>query len=349
MDCWKPVKIQNKGYSNVIDELNHIHARRNSPYYFLYGDLDSQQEYYELLQQITPEYIYVPCRKCPACLKKRSIEWTGRLVRETEFWFNHGCNVLFCTFTYSNKYIKSAQKNYRKDLAKLFDGLRSKYRRSIRHWCIPELGDEKGRFHIHALLFDPPSELAPDSHFHYSKNGALMGSNKIFKSLWHKGINDVGFLKEVKGAIYMVNYLTKSSEYTLKHNDNLPFKGGIVCSNKLGFLDIDENDIVEQINATRTPMYSIGPFSYAYPYSLIRKYTLPLQQRYLSFFNSLTRYSLGGEWSYNGKRYYGYNDYIKSLHSAVSVTAYAKVLKNESSFDNSTIRENINFDFEDLI
>ena len=339
----------NKGYVNVLNELTRIDARRNSPTYYLYGDLDSQQEYYEMLLSVTPEFMYVPCRKCPACLKKRSNELSGRLTRECEFWINHGCKIMFCTFTYSPEFIDSAPTTYKNDLAVLFDSLRSRYRRSIRHWCIPELGEKKGRFHIHALLFDVPDDLGPDAHFHYSKNGALHGSNKVFDKLWSKGVNDVGFLREIKGAIYMAGYLTKSDEKNLKHNNGLPFKGGIVCSNKIGFLDVDKNDIIDQVNKGLTPIYKIGPFTFCYPQSLVRKYTLPLQQRYVSFMNSLKRYVLGGEWIFHKNHYLTYTDYSSAVQNAVGGSAYKKCIEVVKVYNPSYgLNSNTNFDIEEF-
>lgn len=353
MDCWKPVRIYNKGYANVIKALTNLDKVQDNPlltddYYPIYLDKDIQnlREHYELLLELTPEYIYAPCRKCPPCLKKRSNEWNGRLIREVEYWFRQNKKVLFCTLSYKN--VRGARKHYKKDLALFFDRMRSKYRRSIRHWCIPELGEKNGRFHIHALLFDCSDDFAPDSHFHRSKNGAVMGSNSIIKKLWSKGIVDVGFLKEVKGASYMVTYLTKITESSLRANDGIPFKGGIVCSNKLGYLDYDEKEMFELARLGKTPIYKIGNYSFAYSYSLLRKYLNPLKLRYISFINSLKRDSSGGQWIFHKQYYSSYSEYKEKIESTIRGTYYSKVLDDQPDWKNSII-ENKNFYFEDLI
>lgn len=360
MDCWNPIRIYNKGYTNALAQLNNIRKLQDNPYAYRLGsanhryvytddDLKRLYDYYSMLVEMTPTYVYAPCRKCPACLRKRSMEWTGRLIRECEYQWSLGNKVLFCTFTYSDRYIKAASFRYKQHLAKLFDKLRSKYRRSIRHWCIPELGENTARFHVHALLFDPPDDFAPDGHYHRSKNGALMGSNSHLKKLWRFGINDVGYLKEVKGAVYLVNYLTKITDKSLQANNGIPFKGGIVCSNKIGFLEFDDKELFDKARRGLPLTYSVGSFDYQYPYILQRKLLNPLKLRYVSLNGTLKRYSLGGEFIFNKRYYSDYMDYRSAVTVGVGNTRYANVLLPPRFYNNYDIKINCNFDFEDLI
>lgn len=361
MDCWSPVRIYNKGYTNVKKQLNNLYSLRDNPYKYVFGSsnhgaiytperLADLIDYYEVLLELTPSFVYAPCRKCPACLRKRSHEWKGRLIRECEYWRSSGVKILFCTFTYSDRYYKSASLKYKEHLAKFFDKFRSKYRRSLRHWCIPELGETTGRFHVHALLFDVPDDFAPDSHFHRSKNGAIMGSNKVIKKLWPYGINDVGFLKQLGGVTYLVGYLTKITDASLKANEGIPFKGGIVCSNKIGFLDYDEKQLFNMASKGESLSYEIGGYKFPYSYSLIRKVLNPIKLRYVSFINSLKSYYNGGEFVFN-KRYYAvYQDYRDALVSAVSTTTYKKSLYQHSiDYSNYDIKVYENFYYDDLI
>lgn len=347
MDCWYPVQIKNKGYEELSKKVAVLRRISETGEYddcFRVGFCHNLGSL-ELLLSLTPEYVFVPCRKCPSCLKKRSREWAGRLLREFLYWDSRGRKTLFVTLTYTQKYIKYARKNYKKDLAEFFDKLRSKYRRSFRHWCIPELGEDTGRFHIHALIFDVPDEFAPDSHFHRSKNGALMGSNVIIRERWCKGIVDVGFLKEGKGAIYMSTYLTKITEASLVANDGIPFKGGIVCSNKLGFLDVGDSDldsVIKDVYSGGSLMYNIGPWKFAYPYSWLKKYLTPTLLRYSSYNNSLKRYFKGGDFVFHQTYYKTYLEYQTALLTAVSGTRYY----HKPVVYNNSIAENKFFDFE---
>lgn len=333
------IELQDKSLKYALGEANHR---------FMYSDSDLRKlrEHYELLLELTPRYIDAPCRKCPACLKKRENEWRGRLLRETDYWFSQNKKVLFVTLSYKN--VNGARSHYKHDLAVFFDKLRSKFRRSIRHWCIPELGENTGRFHIHALLFDVPDELAPDSHFHRSKNGAIMGSNAIIKECWSKGIVDVGFLKEYSGASYVVSYLTKFTDAQLKANNGLPFKGGIVSSNKMGFLSYDEKKMFDDVRKCLSPTYFICGFIYSLPMTLLRRYLNPIKLRYVSFNNDLKRQFAGGRYVYNKKHYDNPYDYMAVLRTAVGATAYSHTL-HSSYKDVNSIQQNEFFDFEDLI
>lgn len=350
MDCWHPLELPNKGYNDLRNKVAQLErVMKNYEFYPLYWDVDvySLHDKLSTLLDYTPEFIKCPCRKCPPCLKKRSNEWSGRLMREALYWLGLDKKCLFVTLSYSPKYIKSARRTYKEDLAKFFDRLRSKYRRNIRHWCIPELGEKSGRFHIHALLFDVPDDFAPDSHFHRSKNGAVMGSNKIISERWRKGIVDVGFLKHPRGANYMVSYLTKISEASLKANNGFMFKGGIVCSNKIGFLNSDEAEVlkvVEQVQHGINAHYQIGSFRFSYPLSWLNKNITPLLLRYSSYNNSLVRYFKGGDFVFHQKYYSTYSEYRSVLNSALRGTQYYYLPQRLSN----SIDINELFDFENI-
>lgn len=352
MDCWHPLELRNKGFDDLVKKVLNLHRVVESPQNFpLFNNVNvlSMLDKYTTLLEVTPEYIKVPCRKCPPCLKKRSSEWSGRLLRETLYWFNRNKKVLFCTFTYDRKYINSARKSYKNDIAIMFDKLRSKYRRNLRHWCIPELGEKNGRFHVHALIFDVPDIFAPDSHLHRSKNGAIHGSNKIIKEMWSKGLVDVGFLKEVKGANYMVSYLTKISESSLKANNGFIFKGGIVCSNKIGFLEMSEDEIckvVTQIQRLENPHYDIGNLTFSYPLSWLQKYISPFGLRNASYTNSLRRLSKGGDFVFHKEYFKTYEEYkLRQSLSLANVVYYHKPIY----YRLNTLLNNSNFEFENLI
>lgn len=255
------------------------------------GTYDNYEYMYEGLESLVDAFIFVPCRKCPACLRNRSFEWKSRLVREYNYWHVQQKRTLFVTLTYDEKYIKCV--DFNKDLALLFDRLRSKFRRNIRHFCISELGEKKGRFHIHALFFDPPPELAPDSHFHLSKNGALMGSNSILRERWQKGIVDVGFVKDVRAISYVADYLSKAQPS--KHNEE--FISPINSSNGLGFLDVDSFEIDrirESVCNFKLPTFRLFGRDYTYPSCVLRKY-LDFFERYaLSVASRLKQVARGG-------------------------------------------------------
>lgn len=267
--------------------------------------------------KVTSPYIYAPCRRCPACLRRRSFEWRGRLIREYEYWKMQGKKTAFITLTFDSNSVNDAQAQYKGLVAEFFDRLRSKFRRSIRHYIISELGEKKGRFHIHGLLFDPPEELAPDSHFHRSKSGALHGSNAILKERWQYGIVDIGFVKSLKACAYVANYVGKMKP--TKQGDI--YVSTIICSNGLGIQDISLQE-VERIRQTikqgNIPYYTIGGRDYSYPYTLLRKYLYEHERMELSRLCGLKSMRDGGSFVINGKRFDNFDLYKKSVDAYLS-------------------------------
>lgn len=311
MNCLRPITIPNPRYTQLLTKINWLNSLVADVFHGVCPSSNTpnllDEAYLEL--SLTDQEVIVPCRRCVNCLKMRSNEWAGRLSREYMSTLDRGCRVLFVTLTYSPEHYHDCMHTYRSDLAHLFDSLRSRFRRSVRHWCIGELGEKRKRFHIHCLFFDPPLELAPDSHFHRSKNGALMGSNSILKSRWGKGIVDVGFCKSVSACPYVAGYLVKGAAEG--------FFCPIVSSNSLGFSDFSDSELVEmrsKIRSLRPLFYSVGgSFQYSYPYSLIRKYIDPADRcamRYVSFLRNVSR---GGFFVLGGNFYFDKDSYMSAV------------------------------------
>lgn len=264
MNCYHPVLMRNPRYLQLSTKI--VRSLANPDSFSQDYATDANEEFV-----ITKPYIYAPCRRCPACLKLRSLEWQGRLIREYEYQRSLGKRTLFVTLTYDNVSIKHAMATYKKDIARFFDRMRSKYRRSIRHYVVAELGDKKGRFHCHALLFDAPENLRPVDHFRRTKAGILCGSNPILRERWSHGIVECSWLKGASGAAYVAKYVSKQKPNKYVRD----FFGSIICSNGLGTNDISSFEIGKVRQSIRQgvlPYYYAGGRQYSYPYSVLRKY-----------------------------------------------------------------------------
>ena len=100
--------------------------------------------------------------------------------------------------------------------------LRKKYGIKLTHWCITELGSEKGRIHIHGIFF-----IKENQDIKYIKD-------KI-KREWDFGWNYLGYVDQGK----TINYVTK---YMLKENENFKeFKPKVLTSQKIGIGFIERN------------------------------------------------------------------------------------------------------------
>lgn len=84
------------------------------------------------------------CRKCKACLARRSREWTARARHE---WFSHQ-KVWWITLTY-----RGSVPMFYKEVQKWLKRVRATTPSSMRYMISEETGERRGRLHWHVLLF----------------------------------------------------------------------------------------------------------------------------------------------------------------------------------------------------
>lgn len=327
MNCYHPILLPNPRYLQLNTNLSRCYSSD------CWSEKKLSTSYIEA--EVTSPYIYAPCRRCPACLRNRSLEWRGRLVREFEYHFSLGRKTLFCTLTYDNENITGAIARYKRDVAIFFDRLRSKYRRSIPHFCVAELGEKKGRFHIHMLLFDAPESLRPNRHLKRTKTGILHGSNDILRERWSHGLVDCSWLKGVAGAVYVSKYV---SEFNPARN-GVPFFSPIIVSNGLGFKDFDSfeyNKMISAIDSGNLPYYKAGGREYSYPYVILRKYLHKVDLMEISRISALNTSLLAGCFTFKGTHYRNYEEYRNVVDSFLHGVTYNKTFENFSSIMSGT-------------
>ena len=172
-------------------------------------------------------YIEIPCGECKECKKKRKEMWRLRIENE----LLDSKSAIFFTGTFSDEAIENIKKQYgvkeENDIAtkanRLFlERLRKKHNIKLTHWCITELGSEKGRIHIHGIFF-----IKENQDIKYIKD-------KI-KREWDFGWNYLGYVDQGK----TINYITK---YMLKENEKFKkFKPKVLASQKIGIGFIERN------------------------------------------------------------------------------------------------------------
>lgn len=94
---------------------------------------------------------------------------------------------------------------------------RKKTGKSVRHWFITELGEKKGRIHLHGIWW---------------------GDTELLQK-WQYGFVYVGTFVSEKTIFYITKYMLKDNEYDLN------FRGKILCSAGLG------KGYLERIDAKR--------------------------------------------------------------------------------------------------
>lgn len=162
-------------------------------------------------------YIQADCGKCYECRQKKARQWCIRI--NEEFKYN---KCYFITLTLSPNTVEELTgetmlknlKGQENDLAKyclrhMLERVRKETGKSLRHWCVTELGEENDRIHIHGIFIGE-------------------GSDKLVRKHWKYGFVFVGNYTTLRTARYITKYMTKTD---VRHDW---FEGKVLCSAGIG-------------------------------------------------------------------------------------------------------------------
>ena len=138
------------------------------------------------------EFVPVSCGKCIECRKKRRREWMVRLSEELR---GGGNPPLFVTLTISPEQMERVPYKNSNDTAKVFvkwfrENVRKKTGKSPKHYFVTELGENKGRIHLH---------------------GFVWANEEIVRKCWIYGFIHIGTFVNEKSINYMTKYMLKES------------------------------------------------------------------------------------------------------------------------------------------
>ena len=175
------------------------------------------------------KYVPVSCGKCIECRKRKQREWVVRLSEELR---SHPEGAQFVTLTMEPealRELKCLSEEKSNDIAtkavrRFLERVRKETGKSIRHWMITELGEKKGRIHLHGIVW---------------------ADQELIKRHWKYGFVFIG--THVNEAT--IFYITK---YMLKVNPNdKEFQGKILTSKGIG------SGYMQRVNKRRN-MYQEG-------------------------------------------------------------------------------------------
>lgn len=165
------------------------------------------------------EKIDLPCGQCIGCRLEKARQWAVRCMHEAQCHENN----CFVTLTYDDRHLPGNKSLQLKDFQLFMKRLRKKFGSGIRFFHCGEYGEELGRPHYHALLFNIDFE---DKKAFSQSNGFKTYTSEILSSLWDKGfavIGDLTFesagyvarysLKKVTGQKAEAHYNGKKAEY----------------------------------------------------------------------------------------------------------------------------------------
>lgn len=160
-------------------------------------------------------YIPVSCGNCIECRKKKQREWRVRMQEEIK----HDKTGKFITLTFSEEALKKAEKQAgtteanavaTKAIRMFLERWRKKYKKSVKHWLITELGhNNTERLHLHGIIFTDKTK-------------------EEIKERWGNGEIYVGYEMGSKCINYVMKYILKVDK------DHPGFIGKILVSKGIG-------------------------------------------------------------------------------------------------------------------
>lgn len=198
-------------------------------------------------------YLLIPCGKCIHCRKRYASDWRVRIFHELYYGSWKHCE--FVTLTFADEYYGEFKDAPQRAVRLFLERYRKKYKKSVRHWFVTELGEDHGRLHLHGILFDFEFDIDPKvfkrkvydpetrkrlgkkyGPFLYN-DGSIERYVEELKSLWQYGNVWIDAVRP-ETANYIVKYITKlPSEYVKDPYDPdmvAKFKPRVFCSAGLG-------------------------------------------------------------------------------------------------------------------
>ncbi|QGH72127.1 MAG: replication associated protein [Microviridae sp. ctjWc39] len=159
----------------------------------------------KLPASLAGSFLSLPCGRCMGCRLERSRQWAVRIMHEAQL-YEDNC---FITLTFDEDNLKKMCPNGsldRKHMQNFLKRLRQKFGdRKIRTFYCGEYGDDLGRPHYHACLFNLDFT---DKLFWKSVNGCRYYTSKSLRDVWTFGHSVVGDLT-FDSAAYVARYCTK--------------------------------------------------------------------------------------------------------------------------------------------
>lgn len=149
----------------------------------------------------TDKPIEIPCGQCIGCRLERSRQWAIRCVHEAQM---HEHNV-FLTLTYNPEHLPKGGTLVKRDFQLFIKRLRKHYGKNIRYFHCGEYGENLGRPHYHACMFNLNVK---DKKLFKENRGTRLYTSSTIEKIWGKGFVTLGEVT-FESAAYVARYITK--------------------------------------------------------------------------------------------------------------------------------------------
>lgn len=144
----------------------------------------------------------VKCGQCIGCRLDRSGAWALRCIQESQLYENN----CFITLTYDDKNLPNGGTLEKRHFQLFMKRLRKKYGSQIRFYMCGEYGEQFGRPHYHACIFN--HDFEDKEAFKQTETGFVIYTSKELETIWPFGFSSVGDLT-FETAAYTARYILK--------------------------------------------------------------------------------------------------------------------------------------------
>lgn len=147
--------------------------------------------------------LQLPCGQCVGCRLERSRQWAMRCLHEASLYENN----CFITLTYSDEFVPEDGGLHYSHFQLFMKRLRKRFPdKTIRFYMAGEYGENYGRPHFHACLFNHAfTDLTP---IRKTSSGSMIFRSAVLEELWPYGYSSVGELT-FQSAAYVARYIMK--------------------------------------------------------------------------------------------------------------------------------------------
>lgn len=205
MSCTHPCRIFPTGYLTENGKPEYFYTQRQDTF-IPPSSLEKKWPERKWLRGLD-EFIEVPCGHCPQCKEAYVRAWSMRMVAESLMYKPE--EIWFFTFTYAKEPRDPLES--KKDFSDFMRRLRDfmKHDKRIRFFAVGEHGEEKGRVHVHAVLFG----INFKKWFVGAPYDSRQFSFPMIEKLWNHGFCPGSMCNGVDGiAGYVMKYLLKDKD-----------------------------------------------------------------------------------------------------------------------------------------
>lgn len=167
--------------------------------------------FYESNRHDIVRTLTLPCGQCIGCRLERSRQWAVRCMHEASL-YSRNC---FITLTYSDENLPADRSLHYEDFQKFMKRLRKEVKgidvdafgkRPIRYYMAGEYGENFGRPHFHACIFN--FDFDDKKLWKTTGSGSKIYRSEALERLWPFGYSSVGDVT-FESAAYVARYIMK--------------------------------------------------------------------------------------------------------------------------------------------